>query len=109
MEEFSTLDSQSRLKFPFSVPDSLVLPETFSIDSLNAYINVFMTTYTLRTAQLFEDFATINYKDCFAKDMTTLSTVFEARLPAFLPVPPKLQSPEELYLKDACAPSTGRR
>ena len=39
-EELSTLDSQIRLKFPFSVSDSLVLPETFSIDSLNAYINV---------------------------------------------------------------------
>ena len=30
-EELSTLDSQIRLKFPFSVPGSLVLPETFSI------------------------------------------------------------------------------
>ena len=41
-EELSTLDSQSRLKFPLSVPDGLVLPETLSIDSLNAYINVHM-------------------------------------------------------------------
>ena len=81
VEEFSTLDSQIRLKFPFSVPDSLVLPETFSINSLNACINVFMTTDTLRIFQLFEDFATMNYKDCFevkwSKDMTTLPTVFE--------------------------------
>ena len=46
-EELSTLDSQIRLKVPFSVPGSLVLPETFSIDSLNAYINVLMTTDTL--------------------------------------------------------------
>ena len=59
-EELSTLDLQIRLKFPFSVPGNLVLPETFSIDSLNAYINVFMTTDTLRAFQLFEDFATIN-------------------------------------------------
>ena len=58
-EELSTLDSQIRPKFLFSMPDSLVLPETFSIDSLNAYINVFMTTNT----QLFEDFATINFKE----------------------------------------------
>ena len=31
-EELSTLNSQIRLKFPFSVPGSLVLPETFSIE-----------------------------------------------------------------------------
>jgi len=103
-EEFSTLDTQIRQKFPLSVPGSLVLPETFSIDSLNDYISVFMTTDTLRTSQLFEDFATINYKDCFEvkwfKDMTTLPTVFEARLPTFWPVPPKLQSREEVYLED---------
>ena len=42
------------------MPGSLVLLETFSIDSLNAYINVFMTTDKLRASQLFEDFATIN-------------------------------------------------
>ena len=42
-EELSTLNSQSRLKFPLSVPDGLVLPETFSIDSLNAYISVLIT------------------------------------------------------------------
>ena len=54
VEELSTLNSQIRLKFPFSVPGILVLPDTFLIDSLNAYI-----------------------------DMTTLPTVFEARLPAF--------------------------
>ena len=59
------LDSQIRLRFSFSVPGSLVLPETFSVDSLNAYINVFMGTDTLRTFQLFEDFDTTNYKDCF--------------------------------------------
>ena len=102
-EELSTLDSQIRLKFPFSVPGSLVLPEAFSTDSFNAYISVFMTTDTLRTSQLFEDVATINYKDCFevkwSKDMTTLPIVFEARLPAFWAVPPKLQSREEVYLK----------
>ena len=34
------------------VPGSLVLPETFSIDSLIDYISVFMTTNTLRTFQL---------------------------------------------------------
>ena len=32
--------------------------------------------------------------------MTTLPTVSEARLPAFRPVPPKLQSREEVYLRD---------
>ena len=48
VEEFSTLNSQIRLKFPFSVPDSLVLPEIFSINSPNACINVFMATDTLR-------------------------------------------------------------
>ena len=94
-EEFSTLDTQIRQKFPLSVSGILVLPETFSIDSLNDYISVFMTTNTLRTSQLFEDFATINYKDCFEvkwfKDMSTLPTVFEARLSTFWPVPPKLQ------------------
>ena len=46
-EELSTLDSQIQLKFPFSLRGSLVLPEAFSIDSLNAYINVLMTTDTL--------------------------------------------------------------
>ena len=103
-EELSTLNSQIRLRFPFSVPGSLVLPETFSIDNLNAYINVFMATDTLRTSQLFEDFAVINYKDCFEvkwpKDMTTLPTVSEARLPRFRPAPPKPQSREEVYLGD---------
>ena len=47
MEELLTLDSQIRLKFPFSVPGSLVLPETFSIGCLNAYINVLMTMDTM--------------------------------------------------------------
>ena len=42
-EELSTLNSQVRLRFPLSVPGSLVLPETFSIDSLNAYVNVLIT------------------------------------------------------------------
>ena len=40
-----------------------------------------MTADTLRTFQLYEDFATIDFKDCFeVKDMTTLPTVSEARL-----------------------------
>ena len=72
------LNSQFRMKFPFSVPDSFVLYETFSIDN----INVFMTTNTMRTSQLFENFATINLKDCFEvkwpKDMNILPTVSEA-------------------------------
>ena len=104
VEKLSTLDSQIRLKFLFSVPGSLVLPETFSIDSLSAYINVFMTTDTLQTFQLFEDLATINFKDCFEvkwfQDVTILPIVSEARLVAFRPVPPKLQCPEEVYLED---------
>ena len=54
---------------------------------LRAFTDVFMTTDTLRTCQLF-------------KDMTTLPIVFEAGLPAFQPVPPKLQSREEVYLQD---------
>ena len=58
-EELSTLDSQIRLKFPFSVLGSLVLPETLSIDSFGAYTNVFMTTDTLRTSQLFKDMTTL--------------------------------------------------
>ena len=75
-EEFSTLNLQIRLKFPFSV-----LPETFPIDSLGAYTNVSMTTDTLRTFQLHEDFATIDLMDCFeVKDMATLPSVSEARL-----------------------------
>ena len=48
--ELSTLNSQIRLKLSFSVPGILVLPETFTVNSLNAYI-----------------------------DMTTLPTVSEAR------------------------------
>ena len=52
-----------------------------------AYINVFMTTDTLRNSQLF-------------KDMITLHTVFEAELLVFWPVPPQLQSREEVYLED---------
>ena len=66
VEEFSTLESQIRLKFPFSVPGSLVHPETFSIDSLTAYINVFMTTDTLRTSQLFEDW--LRYGNAFVPE-----------------------------------------
>ena len=86
-EELSTLNSQIQLKFPFSMPGILVLSETLSIDSLNACINVFMATNTLRTSQLFKDFATINFKDCFEvkwlMGMITLPIVFEARLLAF--------------------------
>ena len=93
-EELSTLNSQIRLKFPFSVPGFRVLPETFPIDSLSTYTNVSMTTDTLRTSQLFEDFATIDFKDCFEVkwliDMTTLPTMFQVRLHAFWSVPPKL-------------------
>ena len=84
--ELSTLDSQIRLKFLFSMPDSLVFPETFSIDSVNAYIHVLMTTDTLWTSQLF-------------KDMTTLPTMFEARLPAFWSVPTNF-SRDEVCLED---------
>ena len=51
-EELSTLNSQIRLMFPFSVPSSLELPETFLIDCLNAYINVFVATDTLQTSQV---------------------------------------------------------
>ena len=67
------LDSQIRLKFPFNVPGRL-----------NAYVNVLMTTDTLWISLLF-------------KDMTT---VFEARLPAFWSVPPELQDQEEVHIKD---------
>ena len=99
MEELSTLTSQIRRKFPFSIPGILVFPETFTVDSLNAWINVSMTTDTLRTLQLFEDFATINFKDCFevkwSKDMTTLPTVSKMRLLTFWPVLPKCQSRED--------------
>ena len=42
-EELSTLNLQIRLKFPFSVSGNCMLPETFSIDSLNTYID--MTTW----------------------------------------------------------------
>ena len=94
-KDFSvTLELQIRLKFPFSVPGILVHPETFLID-----INVFMTTNMLRTFQLFKDFATINFKDCFEvkwpNDMTTLASVFEVRLSVFRSVPPKLQPRED--------------
>ena len=95
LEELSTLNSQIELKFPFSMPGILLLPETFSVDSLNAYGNVFMATYTLRTFQLFKDFATLNFKDCFEvkwlMGMTTLPAVSEARLFAYWSVPPKFQ------------------
>ena len=88
------LNSQIQLRFPFSMRGILVLPETFSIDSLNACVNVFMATNTLRTSQLFKDFAINNFKDCFEvkwlMGMITLPTVFEARLRAFWSVPPKL-------------------
>ena len=81
----STLNSQIQRKFPFGAPGILVFPETFTTDSFNACINVFVTMNMVRTSQLFEDFATISFKDCFdvdrIKDMTTLPTVFEARLP----------------------------
>ena len=83
VEELSTLNSQIRRKFPFSVPGIFVFPETSTVDSLNAGINVSISTDTLRTFQLFEDFATINYKDSFevkwSKDMTTLPTVSETK------------------------------
>ena len=36
VEELSTLDKQIRLKFPFSVSGSLVLPETFSMVGLGS-------------------------------------------------------------------------
>ena len=88
VEELSTLNSQVRRKFPFSVPSVLVFFETFIVDSLNACVDVSITTDTLRTFQLYEDFATIDYKDCFevkwSKDMTTLPTVSETRLPNFV-------------------------
>ena len=74
-EEFSMLNLQIRLKFPFSVADIHVLPGTFPIDSLGAYTNVSMTTDTLRTFRPSGDFTTIDYEDCFeikwSKDMTT--------------------------------------
>ena len=59
-KDFSvTLNSQIQPKFPFSMPGVLVLPETFSIDSINAYINVFLATDTLWTSQLFKDMNTL--------------------------------------------------
>ena len=57
-----------------------VLPETFLTDSLGACANVSMTTHTLRTSQLFEDFATIDFKDCFeVNDMAELLPLAMAR------------------------------
>ena len=47
IEELSTLNLQIRWKFPFSVPGSLIFPETLTVSSLNACINVFMTMDTL--------------------------------------------------------------
>ena len=47
VEELLTLNSQIQRKSPFRVPDIVVFPETFPIDSLNAYINVLMTMDTL--------------------------------------------------------------
>ena len=86
-----------------------VFPETFAVYSLNACINVSMTTDTLRTFQLFGDFAAINHKDCFevkwSKDMTTLPTVSETRLLTFWRVPPTRQSREErLPTRFICVP-----
>ena len=56
-------------------------------------------------AHMFEDFATINFQDCFevnrVKGMITLPTVFQAKLPAFWHVPPSF-SLEEI----ACPSST---
>ena len=86
-EELSTLNSQSRLRFPFSEPGIRVLPETF---------------------QLHEDFATNNYEDCFeikwSKDMTTLPTVSETGLLTFWRVAPKRQSQERLPTRFTCVP-----
>ena len=86
------------------MPDGLVLHETLLIDSLNGYSNAFMTTDTLRTFQMFEDFDIIDFKDCFevnqVKDMTALPTMFETRLLALWAVPSKLQGREEIYLED---------
>ena len=50
-EEFLTLDTQIRQKFPLSVSGILMLPEMFSIDNPNDCISVFMTTDTSRTSQ----------------------------------------------------------
>ena len=66
------------------MPGIGVLPETFPIDNLGTCTNVSMTTDTLRTFRLYEDFTTISLKDCFevnwVKDMTTLPTeLTEAR------------------------------
>ena len=73
-KELSTLDLAESTEVP--------------IQRANAYINVLMTTDTLWISQLF-------------KDMTTLPpTVFEARLPAFWSVPPKVQNRQEVYLED---------
>ena len=64
--------------------------EPGTVDNVRAkerYISVFMTTDTLRTFQLFND-------------TTILPTVFEAKLLALWPVPPKLQSREEVKIED---------
>ena len=76
-----------------------MLPETSLTDSLGACTNVSMAMDTLRTFQMFEDFDTIDFKDCFevkwSKDMTTLPTVSETGLLTFWRVAPKRQSQEE--------------
>ena len=74
-EEFSTLDSRIS-DFRSACQASACFPT----DSLGAHTNMSMTADTLRTFLLFEDFATINHRDCFevkwSRDMTTLPTRF---------------------------------
>ena len=71
-EEFSMLNLQIRLKFPFSVADIHVFPETFPIDNLGAYTNVSMTTDTLRSFQPSEDFTTIDSEELVVEPTATV-------------------------------------
>ena len=104
----STLDTQIRQRFPLSVPRSLVLPETFWIDSLIEYISVFITMDTLVSPvpgslafpEIFKIDSLNEFTNVFMTTDTLHTPLSEARRPAFGPVPPKLQSREEVYLAD---------
>ena len=72
---------------PLSAPGCLVLVETFSFDSHNVYICVYMTADTLGTSQLSEDFATINCKDCFEVNCFQRHTITTVRRGVRSPAP----------------------
>jgi ubiquinone/menaquinone biosynthesis C-methylase UbiE len=92
-EEFKHLDALARSKGWFG-PKVPPLPSAPEVGPLDEYLRSFVASPSLNPSQYLDDFAAINYKDCFElkwfKDALSLPYIFTTRQPSFWPSPPNI-------------------